>query len=773
MGNSRTLVPAGMSLAPHVPQDNAGVDVLPAAVVPGSKLRDIGRILLRRSRLIVSMVLVLNVAAFVVVSNLPVRYTSEVSLLLAPRQAQVLDMKAVVAGLSGESGVIESEIQILRSRKIARDVVEKLHLDQNPSFNPAMREPGMLHQAGTAAKQQAHALLARIAPTLGFLPESWQNVINAAATPSASRRADGKSDAMSVTADDFLRQLVVAPKGRSNVIGISFTAPDPETSAAVANGVAEAYISDQLKAKLDATAKAHKWLEERVGELREQVINSDQAVEAYRQRIGVTQGRTGSLMSEQLSEYSDQLVKARVARTNADARLKAMETAQTTRHLENLAEVQGSPVLQALRAQESVLLQQSAAASFTRGENNPRVGSMRGEVAGVQARIGAEVTRIASGIRDEARIALAREQSLVTALDQLRRQAGTSNVGEVELRVLQHEANANRGLYDRLLARSKETNVESGLQNADAQIISHAEAPIIPSFPNPALILPVFFIAICLLTLLLVFALENLDHGFRTLEQVEAALGIAALGVVPRLRRRGGVQGRPETYILKSPGSAYGEAIRNLHTGLMLSNADAPPKVVLIASALPGEGKTSVALSLARMMASCGKRVVIVDCDLRSPDLHKAFGVPQGPGLVDCLSGEDNVFAVLRQDTRSQAYLVSAGSKAYTSPDLFASDNMRRLLGSLAERFDLVILDSAPVLAVSDTRNLCRLADKTVFVVRWQDTRRFAAAPALRQLINAGGNMAGILLSMVDMPRYAKFTDAAFYQRRINVYLQE
>jgi Mrp family chromosome partitioning ATPase len=149
------------------------------------------------------------------------------------------------------------------------------------------------------------------------------------------------------------------------------------------------------------------------------------------------------------------------------------------------------------------------------------------------------------------------------------------------------------------------------------------------------------------------------------------------------------------------------------------------------------------------------------------------FGVPQSPGLVDCLSGEENVFAILRQDARSQAYLVPAGSKAYTSPDLFASGNMRKLLASLAERFDLVILDSAPVLAVSDTRNLCRLADKTVFIVRWQDTRRFAAVPALRQMIEAGGNMAGILLSMVDMPRYAKFTDAAFYQRRINLYLQD
>jgi capsular exopolysaccharide synthesis family protein len=761
-----------MTPVARIPDDIAALDAPPPSA-PGTRLRDIGRILLRRSRLIVGMVVMLNIAAFVVVSNLPVRYTSEASLIIAPRQAQVLDMKAVVAGLSGESGVIESEIQILRSRKIARDVIEKLHLDQDPNFNPALREPGLLHRAGAALKQYTQTALAGIAPTLGFLPQAWQEAISTAADAAPNARLNRKSDAMSMTVDDVLRQLSVASKGRSNVIGIAFTASDPDISAAVANGVAEGYIADQLKAKLDATAKAHKWLEDRVGELRDQVINSDQAVEAYRQRIGVVQGSTGTLMTEQLSQFSDQLIKARVARSNAEARLRAMEAAQTNRRLDSLAEVQGSPVLQALRAQESMLLQQAAQVTHTRGENNPRVGAIRSEVAGVQGRIGAEMARIAGGIRDEARIAAAREQSLVASLDQMRRQAGTSNVGEVELRVLQHEADANRGLYDRLLARSKETNVESGLQNADAQIISRAEAPILPSFPNPSLILPVFFVAICLLTLLLVFALENLDHGFRTLDQVEAALGIAALGVVPRLRRRSGEQGRPESYILQRPGSPYGEAIRNLHTGLMLSNVDAPPKVVLIASALPGEGKTSVALSLARLMASCGKRVVIVDCDLRSPDLHKVFGVPQSPGLVDCLSGEENVFAILRQDARSQAYLVPAGSKAYTSPDLFASGNMRKLLASLAERFDLVILDSAPVLAVSDTRNLCRLADKTVFIVRWQDTRRFAAVPALRQMIEAGGNMAGILLSMVDMPRYAKFTDAAFYQRRINLYLQD
>ena len=262
-------------------------------------------------------------------------------------------------------------------------------------------------------------------------------------------------------------------------------------------------------------------------------------------------------------------------------------------------------------------------------------------------------------------------------------------------------------------------------------------------------------------------------HFELSLEQLEEVLGVGSLGLVPEIKSGFGGRQTPGNYVLDRPQSAFGEAIRSLHTSLMLSDVERPPKVILVASALPGEGKSSVVLSLARMMASCGKRVAVIDCDLRRPDLHRAFRTSESPGLTDCLLGQASVFEVLRLDTLSPAYLVPAGSHVHTSPDLLGSDAMRSLVATLAERFDLVLLDSAPVLAVSDTRNLCRLADKTVFVVRWQSTRRFAAKPALRQVVEAGGDLAGVLLSMVDLNGYARHSATGFHQRQISYYFND
>ena len=732
------------------------------------KLRELLQACLRRRWLILLTLVVLNGISFVAVRYIKPRYTADAMVLIGPRQAQVLDLKGVIAGLTGESDVIESEVQVLRSREIGRAIVQQLHLDRMPEFNPALRGTGLLTRLRDAALAEWNVLLARLPPSLRAAALSAP----AAAGADADASAKEARDPLASVIDNVVRHLWVTPQGHSRVIEVAFDSADPVLAAAAANTVADTYIANQLKEKLDATAHAQKWLNERVAEMREQVIDADQAVEAYRQRAGITQGRTGTLLSEQISVLGEQVVQARVGRAAAEAKLQAVQGLASSRDLASLPEAQASVTLQALRAQESIALARVAENSKTYGEQHPRVAAARAEAADVAGRIRAEVGRVVGSLQDEVRAARARETTLSANLAALRQDVDASNAAEVELHALEHEADANRALYDRLLTRSRETNVEGGLQQPDAQVISHADVPNLPSFPNPAIILPMFFLASCVATALLVLAVENLDHGFSSLDQVEQDLGVAALGIVPEIKRGEGNRRALGTYVLERPASAFSEAIRSLHTSLMLSGVDQQPKIVLVASSLPGEGKTSVVLSLARLMASCGKRVAIVDCDLRRPELHKAFGIAQSPGLIDCLSGEASVFDVLRRDTVSPCYLVSAGSRTHTSPDLFASENMRDLLATLSERFDLVLLDSAPVLAVSDTRNLCRLADKMVFIVRWQDTRRFAVLHALRQIVEAGGDVAGVLLSKVDMNVYARFYPTGFYQRRIGVYLR-
>ncbi len=738
-----------------------GWSLPPLQAEPGAKLRELFNSFLRRRKLIIVSLVALNAVSFVAVHTIKPRYTAEATVIIGSPRAQVLDLKSVLAGLGGDSEAIESEIQLLRSRRVARSVVERLNLAQNEDFNPPKSPPGPISRFRAGAREKWDELTTRWIPF-------WSPLKPAAEPDDAFAH-----DPVTIATENFLKHLTVSPKGRSRVVAVSVDSRDPALAAAAANEVVNTYIANQLNAKREATASAHKWLEDRVAEMREQVINADQAVAAYRKRAGITQGRTGTLLSEQISTLGEQAVQARVARANAEARLKAIQGAAGSARLDGMPEVQASPTIQALRAQESALLAQAADLSRTYGDQYPKVGSIRSAAGAIQGRIRAEIGDVVASLKEQARTAEAREASLNANLAALRQDVNTGTESEVELRALQHEAEANRALYDRLLARSRETNVESGLQQADAQMVSAADTPQTPSFPNPAIILPIFFVASCIATVLLVFAVETLDNGFSSLEQVEQSLGIGALGVVPRLKR--GASGRRElaSYQLERSQSAYGEAVRSLYTSLMLSGAEQTPKVILVTSAMPGEGRSSIVLSLARLMASCGKRVVVVDCDFRRPALHKAFGGSQSPGLVECLSGKAQVQDMLQSDTVSPAYLVASGSVGRVAPDLLGSEEMKRVLQKLSDRFDLVLLDSSPVLAVSDTRHLCRLADKTVFVVRWQDTRRQAVTAALRQVLEAGGSLAGILLSMVDLKQYSKHSTTGFYQRRIGLYLSE
>ena len=689
-------------------------DAAQGAAATGPKIRGLGRAFLRHGKLLLITVIVLNVLAFYGVQSLTPKYTASADLIVGPREEQVVDLKAVLSGLSSSSDVIESEIQVLRSREIARSVVRKLNLDQMAEFNPALRPPG-LKQHLTEGWAAAYAwvsgwtsdlqdrydlphLHGQDAPVL--LPGERAPV----AVPDANPQP---LDPLSVPVDRFLAQLDVAAKGRSRVITVGFTSTSATLAAKVPNAVADAYIANQLLAKTNATAQATKWLDERVAELREQLLSADEAVEDYRRRAGIVPVRDGTLLNQEISEASQELMRAR-----------------------------------------------------------ERVAVAAGRQAAIQ-----QVNPNAMGLGRELSAARAQQATLEAQLAALRSQVDAGSHSEIGMRALQREADADRNLYDRLLARSRETKVQSGLQQADATVISRAERPEEPSFPKPTIIMPLFFVASCVLGVLLVVWMESLDRGFLDVAELEGGLGIAAVGAIPAIKQRLLRQSKIGTYTLTHPRSLYSESIRNLHTSLMLSGKDALPKTVLFTSALPGEGKSTVALAMARMMASCGKRVLIVDCDLRKPTMHKSFKAGRNPGLTECLSGETTVDVVLRRDPMSSALLLPAGEGAMTAPDLFGSSAMQQLLGKLSQAFDLVLLDGAPMIGVSDARHLSRLADTTVFLVRWQNTRCAAASVGLRQLMDAGANVAGTLLTMIEPKYYARNSPVGVYRRQLAVYL--
>lgn len=727
-------------------------------------IRELIRKLWRQKYVIIATTVVITVLAALVIWNITPRYTASAYVMIEPREAQVVDIQAVLSGLPADASNIESQIQVIRSRKLAGKTIEKLQLDRDPEFNASLQPPSVLSQMMNWRSYVA------------YLPDSVRETLFGKETDEPEVVLSEEEEAERLQArliDSFLGKLKVSPEGNSRVIRITFESQRPRTAAEVANTLADFYIVAQLDAKFEATRRANEWLAERIADLSAQVDASEKAVEVYRASHGLTQGNdTTTLAEQEVSQLNTQLVGERARRAEAEARLRQVQSLVATDGVSSASDVMNAPMIQNLRQQETEIERRMAELSQEFGERHPTMVNIRAELADIRGKLKTEINRIVQSLRNEVAVARAREATLDQALTERKRAMGEMKSSEVQLRALEREAQANRTLLETFLARSKETRSQESFQQADASILSPAAVPNGPSYPNKKMMVFVAMVVAGGIGVILAFLIEQLDQGFRSTEQVEQMLGLNPLGLLPALPVSAKVRYKPQQYILNRPRSAYAEAVRSLHTSLLLSDTERPPKVIMIASSLPREGKTSTALSLAIMQAKVGQNVVIVDCDLRRPSIHKALGLRSRPGLVEVLAGEVTLDEALMIDSVSGATVLATGAPAADPPDLLASQQMRKLLSDLAERFDLVIIDSAPTLAVSDTRILSRLVDKTVFVVRWAKTRRETAIAGLKQVLDVGGDVAGVLLSMVDVKEHARygFSDSGYYTGEIRKY---
>ncbi len=722
------------------------------------ELRELLHTLWRRRSVVFGMVFFLTALATVIVFQLTPRYTGEAYVMIDPRKTQVVDVEAVISGLSADIETIQSEVLVMRSRGLAEKVIERRNLRNDPEFNDSLRPVRSF---------------ARLFDPRSYLPKEWLAVLTGSALEDELTE-DQRLDRERVRViDAFLERLEIEPAGRSRVIKVGFESESPRTAARVANTLAELYIVAQLDAKFEATKRATTWLNDRLFGLRQQLETSEQAVEEFRRKSGLVEGKGETLASQQIAELNTQLVLGTTARAEAEARLNQLEALLASGSgMETAVEVLRSLLVQRLREQEAEVERRAAALAAIYGNRHPRMISVRAERREIQSKINRELAKIAQGLRNEVDFTRARETALIANLERLKTEVTDLNAADIQLRALEREAEATRALFETFLVRSKETSTQESFERPDARIISRADVAETPSFPKKHLLVPLAFVGSIFAGIFVVFVLEQLDHGFRSLEQIERLTGVAPLGLIPVLKRISKIAKTPESYILAKPASAFGESIRTLHTSLVLSDVDNPPKVIVFASALPKEGKTLVSLSFARLLAHVGQKVMVLDCDLRKPRAHEVFAAPAKPGRVEYLAGKASLEEVTHKDKESPAHLIPAGALAPNPSDLLGSHQMERLLRRLANVYDLVVIDSSPVLAVADVRVLSRLVHKVVFLVRWADTRRDVAMSGLRQLIDAGGDVAGVMLSMVDVKQHSRYGygGAGYYYGRISKY---
>ncbi len=716
----------------------------------------------RRRGLVISTIVVFMVITATILFQITPRYYTEALIMIEGQKSNVVDVKAVMSGLSGDNETIQSEIEVIRSRPLVEKVITTLALDRKPEFNSSYAPKGFIDK-----------FLEEDGGIYNILPKEWLDAMFGQKKPAAllNDNAGIKTNVKGgiSTINAFLKKLSISQKGRSRVIGIGFTSNDPVIASKVANSLAKFYVAQLLSLKVEATQRASSWLNRRVNVLRGQVEKAEAAVERYREKSGLIEARGLTIISQQVAEVSTQVVIAKTDRVEAQARLRQTLTLLKSPHgISSAVEVLKSPLIQKLREQEASLQRRAAELSGEYGKRHPKMINIRAEIKDIGRKIKQEVSKIINGMRNEVEIARTRESTLVRTLNKLEADVAKANRAEVELRSLEREANASRNLLETFLARYKETSAQedTSAQRADARMISMADVPVDPSFPKKGIVLVLAFAGSLGFGVLLAFLMEMLDRGFRSCAQIEQFTDVPVFGVVPLLNRKVANRQAAADYILHNTTSPFSEAIRTLHTSLLLSHIDEPPKRVLITSSQADEGKTTISISLARMQAMAGRRVLIIDADLRCPTIAKSLEMPEEPGLAELLLGEAEYDDVITEDTASGVFVITAGKPTPNPPSLLASDKFSQVLNKLEESFDFLVIDSPPVLAVSDSRILTTKVDATVLVVRWASTNRDMVMTSIKQLGGTFGSLSGIILSMVDLKLYSRYKYGNSYYSR-------
>jgi capsular exopolysaccharide synthesis family protein len=605
----------------------------------------------------------------------------------------------------------------------------------------------------------------------GWVPVSWLRDLGVLPPPPPEPSAADLARVRKLAVIDAINAgLGLRPIEGSRVMEMSFTIDRPDLAAKVVNTIAEQYIADRTQAKRSATAEATSWLEERVGELRRRVVAAEEAVDQARAQLAEAHGQGSEVLHQQLGDLTDELANVRARRTELEARYERVaaqlrdgsDVAALVDFRESTEIGRLRERLRELRANEATLLDQVE-------PTHPSVVQVRRRLSTVGEELRAEARRVADALRAELDIIETREATLTRQVRELEAQTIDRERFEVRLRQLEREADASRAVFDNALARLNETTRQADIQQADARILSRAEKPTAPDAARKTSILAASGVVGTLGGIGLVFLREKLNDTFRLSRDLETHTGCPLLASLPLApsRHRSDIVG----WVLEEPRCALAEAVRDLRTSILLSDLDDPPQVVMVASSAPVEGKTTASVLLAMTSAALGRSVVAVDCDLRKPWLtslirkrtndHEGTDPPPGD-LVSVLEGSATLGDALIRDPQTGLNVLTTRSVEANAADILGSRRFAELVDGLRARFDLVLLDTPPVLAVTDARIVSTVADAVLMMVRWDETPRRAVVEAFRDFRSVEAPVIGNVFTMVDERQAATYADGVY-----------
>jgi polysaccharide biosynthesis transport protein len=703
------------------------------------------------------MALVIGLGAIYVALS-PSLYTAQTDMIIDTKKITWTQSEMASENRNVEDASVESEVETTRSEKVASAVIRRMHLDEDPEF------------IGTGMGIKRHLL-----KSIGL------------AGPPEEPSSDERMRRALASVRDGLR---VTRVGRSYVEQIAFTSLDPNKAANISTAFADAYIEDQLQAKFDATHRATIWLEQRIGELRQQASDAFREVQDFKSKNSIIIGVDGKLASEvELDQLGVALAKARADTSQARARLDRIQRVleqRTEKESFNIpdpivTDALNNPVITKLRQQFLDDQSKESEWSTRYGADHQAARNLRAEMAALQRAIWDEISRIAESYKSELQIAKSQEESIDRRMMEVFQKSASTRTSQVRLRELETAANSYRGIYETFLSRFTQSVQQQSFPSTEARVVSAAAAPRSPSSPKVGLTLALATLCGLGLGLASAYAREQMSRQIHTRAQIETLLGgISCLAVLPTMAAKGPFLGKLRSprdsaafqqISEVAPFSAIAEALRYIKVAIDLHPTGA--KVVGFVSALPGEGKTTVAAGFAAFLAKHGARALVVDADLRNPSMTRTLGYVGSPGLLDMVAKKSDFDGLVISDSKFKFDFLpsSARMKPPNSSDILTSGEMKQMLKSARGRYDYVIVDLPPILPVVDVKAAAHLFDAFVMIVEWGSTSTEEIVKAVGASPLVSERLLGTVLNKADeavMRRFEGYSD-----RRYNYYTNE
>ena len=671
-------------------------------------------------------------AGFIENSISPKEYRSSANIEITQDTADQFRMDTGGGYDSGYIDVtkLDTEIAILKSSTLAMATIESLHLDKNKDFLP----PGSNYNFDLSKTRDRHALIGL-----------------------------------------FEGGLAAERYGHTNILDLSYTARNPQLAADICNTLIANYVEHNFSQNYAATQQVSDWLSRQLGDLRKRLEASQEHMLTVQKDIGLVGiDQTQSIVLSRLVDIGHDVTAAESQRLVAEAKLVTMQSAPP----DVLATLSGDPVLISLKERMTALQAEYASLSAKYGDKNPRLLEIHSEMAEVTEATKREQSIVISRAQQEVNAAKQNQDALQRRLDQEKSSAYMGNSKAVEYSLARREYESNRSLYDGLQQRLQEAGIIAGLHSTNIRKIDPADAPDFPSSPVKSVNLTLGLLCGLGIGLVLSFLVEALDTNIKTIYDIEERLGLPMLGVVPQVDSK---LLSPETFVRDAtsalPGawSRLAEAYRSLRTTILLSRAGTPPQVILISSAKPSEGKTSITTLESIVFALNGARVLLIDSDLRRPSVHLRFRIANKVGLTSVLTGKALLEeAIVPVSALPSLHILPAGPIAPMPAELLGSLQMQRLVEGLRSSYDFILIDTPPVLTVTDAAVLVSVSDGVVLVLRYGQATRNVVARASEILLRSGAHLLGVVLNAVDLQSsdYAEYYGRAYndyYQSRVDV----